>query len=1619
MAPGSANKRKRLDRQFTHEDGGRPSPHRPENLSMAQRMEHGGGPRRGGGGGRRQSRQSNPADGVNAVPVVPRNALSPPAPSRTPLQVATPSAEISRNSTPLPPTAVSALPPAEEMPMEPPAPYAYDVITDAMIPVWQENGKQSVLDTLKDADELGLNTVLQELVRSGLDGRLEAVEVGREIQQVISELQSDDLDAQTSFLNTISLLDEADTQNPALLAMLVTTEIDAELVRQNLDVPLLTTLSLVRQSFNQIRARKTTNLLYRQANFNLLREETEGYAKLLTEYFNVAEESNKTTNPAIAEDAFQRIMALVGAFDLDVGRVLDITLDISANLLVKAYPFFIKFYRCSSWWPDGGNLDSVRWEDDGFNTFPAWALPGSGRVGPSDNEKSELVSSIQSRDKRFWEQVREKGIQAFYELGARRIVDFDSVVEQLSIDAQPELDSRGKEITEDRRKRANENRKYMRETGVLPAPGNSDAAQLLGFKLRFYASPARDPDDVMPDNLIHFAALLIKTGFVSLRDLYPHLHPPDEKMEDERARLEEEKTEKEARAKPGGGPNALAMASALTDDTLPVARGLRSEKDRSGGATPKPAQKEDATADPLQSPPNQKIGLLKALLALGAIPEALYILGRFPWLLDVDTTLPPYLHRIVRHMLLKVSDTVRPLATRPGVGEGRQQLNDTAAKSDGPQTFVPRAPKLPTKWLGLEEVSERDGSRYRYYYTQWADNLPLCQTLDDVFLLCDSLVAFLGVKIGQDTAILGTLVRLARNDLAEDGSESNRARWLELMKRLLVPALSLSKHNQSLSDEIYQLLMLYPITARYEIYAEWFTGKTSRLADIKVAFDHNKAEVKDVLRRVSNENVKSQSRALGKVSYSSPGVLIMFMINQLETYSNMIPAMVECTKYFSKLAFDVLIWCLINSLSGQGRDRMQADGMLTSPWLQALSQFVASLFHRYSNINPSPVLQYLASELRAGNSTDLEMFEQVLGEMAGIRADVEFNDNQVYNMAGGENLRAYVMQQLGDTRHARKAQARRLIKALAEPGLIGQTLIAIAQEKQMYPHHEASKFMPLKVLGNNLDKIQQVFTQYLEVLRTNLKPEEFETAVPDVVSLVGDFKLAPGIAFTICRSVIAHRMAAEDSRKLEASRKNRASHGKAQVNGEVEMQDADAQPASGAEQAAEEKPAINGEFHEHAVTEAEAQIAAKPMPNGVHDQQSSPWHPVLQPLIDRLPTVTGNLADRVSIPFFVTFWTLSQSDIFTNFTDVYKFEIKRLDDEIKVISRDRGDRSTAATSERSRKVKALTEVHSHLNAEVKNQLSDYMKLSGRLSRQEKAHWFARSRNRPELEQRHTALLQECFIPRALMSSLDAHYSYMMLRMLHDKSAPGFSTLILIDRLMQKQELAAIISQCTGQEAQHFGRFLNEMLKMLAEWHASRSAYEQHALGNRKVAGFVTGPMDYGASPDTWTFMDYELYRRQLTNWHTALCNALQLCFESREYMHIRNGIHVLKAVVGVFPALTFQGKALIAAAEKISKEDSRQDLKLMALSLLGPLKTREKAWVMPQAFRLAVASKEGESASRAASVKPETPMPEDATPKLNAAAPEFKPSAQALTTNGVVKKESLAGVEDGEVEEEK
>lgn len=141
----------------------------------------------------------------------------------------------------------------------------------------------------------------------------------------------------------------------------------ADFLRQRLDYPLLEAAGLLSsatvQQLTRQEPRIKTALLYKQQKFNLLREETEGYSKLEIELLaNMGPPHEaRTARPAEpmtnvrkrALKTVENIKGLIGYFDLDPVRTLDIILDVFADNVLYHHVFFRELLKASPWSPKG------------------------------------------------------------------------------------------------------------------------------------------------------------------------------------------------------------------------------------------------------------------------------------------------------------------------------------------------------------------------------------------------------------------------------------------------------------------------------------------------------------------------------------------------------------------------------------------------------------------------------------------------------------------------------------------------------------------------------------------------------------------------------------------------------------------------------------------------------------------------------------------------------------------------------------------------------------------------------------------------------------------------------------------------------------------------------------------------------------------------------------------------------------------------------------------------------------------------------------------------------------------------------------------------------------------
>ncbi|KAI0840886.1 hypothetical protein F5Y06DRAFT_294158 [Hypoxylon sp. FL0890] len=1583
-------KRKRNERPS---DGGanRPAPHRPSDTTLGQHdRDFQDSPGRRASSGRNTRRNVDRRDSSGSQLGGNSNHRGPVSPSTV-----RPSSSSSQVAAPAIPSTPSAPQPIQPQPSTP-SNYNFAVLTESRLSTWPQKGRQEVVEhgikSRNDEDVEEISTISQEFTRAVLEGRLNPVDAGNCMKQILgppvehTDGSGFSFDAQTLFLDTLSIfIDSDDKASQSQLRDFVTaTEISPNLLRELLDAPALQQLGLIRETFVKLGIRYATNQLYRQANYNLLREESEGYSKLAAELYRTPYYARDHHDFALVQACWERVKGLIGTFDLDVGRVLDVVIDVFSATMLRNIVFFSRFLRISSWWPRNQVEHSERVFAGGL---PKWALPQNEHVS-SEDLRAQLAEQCHQRDLTFWDRAREVHLDAFFELGGRRVED----VSLLDSSDTASTSSTGDSSLD-----------WIRITKTLPPCGNKVAAQLLGFKFRFYASDARDKGETLPANLYYLAAFFIKIGFISLPDLYPHLWPDDEQMESLRERRMKELDEKERAKRQGNEPNALLTAGALTDDTLPPSLKPREAAvaNADGSQQDPNAKKDDEEASLPEPKEAHKADLVSHLLVVGAIPEALFIIGRFPWLPEAyPDEIYPAINRILLYSISKVFDDTRPVELRPitGCPVKPEIAQDQSGTTKGNLKLTDGSPIKILKWPHADGINK--GTLYRFYLDEWADNVPVCQTVDDIFTLCSTLLNISGVNIGREPSLVKKIAAIGVKSFLQDQSPENVARWQDLLRRTLVPSLCLSDTNVDAVAAVWDLLRHYPTQVRYNIYSECYEGQISRLPAMAKAFKNARLDTLATLKRLSLQNTSSSAKKLAKVALSSPGIVCKVALDQIESYTNLIEAFVECTKYFTEMGHDVLVWSLLSSLGGKQRSRTQETSvLLTSRWLQALSKFSGRVFRRYSNMDVTPIIYYVNDQVAHGNSTDLIILRELITSMGGIVSDADFTDAQLFALSGGDLLRRQTLVSLGDKRYESAKSASRLMKALVQTDLACQLLTNMAQYRQSAIYRLPENETHIKYLSSVIDDSQNALVQYVELLRNNLAPEEFDGLIPSIPRLMTDFGLDANIAFMIGRASLQYFMMGPGE-KLAIT----AADSPRDADGDVviDVKGNDGAATSGGTQDAEDSMVVD--------TSDTDGGSPQQLPSTVNGQKSDRFLEALGPIINAVRTLQPpGVWDKISPEFFVLFWSLQTGDLVVPMNS-YEAETARVEKQYAELKRERSDISM---SHKKKSLDALIQLNKDLAAEASACRERVSKTKILLIKQS-PRWFSSSAKGDSIAD---TFIEECLIPRMLLSPADADFCHRMIKFMHSSRVANFRLHDLYDRFFGVNRLRLMIFGCTVREAEFLGRFIKLTLGDLARWHKDKDTYTKEAIQNGKL-GFATAFDDNGKPT---AFMEHDQFRDLLWTWHRNLSTALRTCLTGTEWMHIRNAITVLKAGLEHFPAVDFMGRQFlqilgkIAEREAASKNESedgqshRVDLSVTANTATSALKKYSPKWVMVQAFR------SNTSGDAAEEKKPVEPMKPAQPTSLRANAPEFRPTS----ASGPTRTRAHAEEEDGEVKDVK
>lgn len=972
-------------------------------------------------------------------------------------------------------------------------------------------------------------------------------------------------------------------------------------VNEELEGPLLVSLKIITDEllFSRKDVRLNTALYYKQSRFNLLREENEGYAALINALINgmgppilpvysskakekastlllgpddihVVEQETAEQRNSRAKKVMENLSALIGYFDLDPTRVLDIILDIFANSVVNHHPFFLALLLASPWGRDR-------------------------KSSSTDSSKTKETSNEESS-----------------------AMDLDEP--EQSSTSIPHL-----------------------EFKLSEELGNSTCAQVLGFKFQFYLK--EHVKEVVPKDLYLAAALLIREGLVRLSDLMNHLNPLEEDMPKLHAKYKEALKEQLQTAR---GSNALTMSAPLPDEGKPSAATDSSATTGTDAAT--------------KELPNHVVGLLQALLSIGQIKQSLFILVRYPWLCSAfpSSVADPFIR------LLKIS--IEPAFEPISLKQTNSAFDIDAITSIRPAYDVQKKQRGPASLPSLFLTSEAPeplpliASRRVFFVEDWRKEIVQCHGEEEIFNTFIPLLKILGAQLHRDKVLLQVVCRLVKSYLeklligeegeVEEGKEDQKKAWIDVIRTLIIPAFTLCQ-DCAIVEELWSILKLLPFTERAALYGEW-KYELYKKPEFKARQIATESTAKGILKRVSSDDHRYWARKLVKASHQNPTIFFSVVLNQVQSYENLIPSVVECARYLTPFEYDVFSWSLVEALSNPDKERTKSDGTNISLWLKSLATFTGSLYKRFGSMDPTPILQYIANQLKANNSKDLIIVRELVTKMTGIEPLQNLGEKQIHALTGGRLLRkeAMMVESAGPGSAARrefKGSGDRLMTTFRQSHLLIPFLIFISQQRQACIHLVPEDEAHLKYLGNLFDSCQETLFQYVEFLYNYLEPGTYAALIPDLKSLCVRFGLEPSIAFHIIRPKLAFEMKSIDNIEAETKLREQVKASKAKAAAAAAAKELEIAEKAKKEEGGEESSKANGTADGEVSKAIESAIksTSSSTPTPVEPAVTKPiWHAGLTNAIEAAREFLPDLVKSTIGPnLYVTFWQLALSDI--------------------------------------------------------------------------------------------------------------------------------------------------------------------------------------------------------------------------------------------------------------------------------------------------------------------------------------------------------------------------------------
>ena len=578
----------------------------------------------------------------------------------------------------------------------------------------------------------------------------------------------------------------------------------------------------------------------------------------------------------------------------------------------------------------------------------------------------------------------------------------------------------------------------------LSVGGSDTASKLIG--LRLLKCPK---DRELPETFKILIGCLIKEGFISFGSIFPYFNTDE--MESLESLYKKDVEDRVLKA----SANALSLAAPLVDE----------DEERGTDGKSKPTEKSEETTLQSSLLSNLVYQFLRVFLAVGLYYPSLYILTKYPFLAYVDDEIPELINRLFLEMLTPLHASFKSISDTD-----LNQLQTPRQSASTVSTQVDLYSFRPT-------AMNHGSKKFTYFYSEWKNYLPTILTVEELFFFFFEFLKFNGANLSKNTDLFSQICDIAVADYKL--SDENHLKWFKYFRNFIYPAMSIVEENPFLIEKGFAVMQCFSLEDRYNLYGELHQVLSKSNPLIQIAYGKAEKSTKDILKRLSKENVRPMMRRLAKISFANPLPCLLTILQQIESYDNLISLVVDTAKYFNQYGWEALTLAILMRLSASGRSSIQQDGLNERQWIQSLAQFVGKICQRYPTlIDLKTLVSFILKSLHQKDMIAVIVLKEMLMSMGGIQSINNLTLSQIDMMNCEPSLQKLAFRTVNDTRYECLSSGHQLIKVIHDLGAENELFIQLCQLSQDVTHNTNQTH--LKILANKNDEMNSVIQLYIQ-----------------------------------------------------------------------------------------------------------------------------------------------------------------------------------------------------------------------------------------------------------------------------------------------------------------------------------------------------------------------------------------------------------------------------------------------------------------------------------------------------------------------------------------------------------